>query len=582
MAFSDGTIPVVTYHGLSDEYARRMQILIDGRSVYTPMFGGPEWADLPLAIEDIERIEVIRGPNAVTYGANSFQAVINIITRSASEDFGHTTKFMKGSKDTNHAFYRYGFQHENINTRISVRHQDDHGTKRNLGNTATPPKFIGDSKLVNMFTLRSDIQIDNRNSLEIHLGGTDSWMEKGVNDNELRVFHKKFTKRYYQMLRWRNIQSTDNETSVQFFYNYNNVDDKWLTDDLGGGLRGDMDESTTDKRLDIEAQQILRLSENNRLAFGGSIRKDSVQSFAFFNTDDSISNYFYRLFGNIEIRFGDLLINAGAMLENNSITDTDLSPRLALNYHINKHHTLRASVSRAYRNPVIIEEFADHRIHSTDGSVTQVEFLSSGGLKPESIISKEIGYIFNNPENGVLFDLKMYKDSIKGITTFFDAPAPAEDNYKDAILDDIANLNWAEIEGFETQFKYTPDKNNTFIANYARTNIKSSDINLDWNNALSRSIPEHSFSFLASHDFTNKFSTSLTYYKVGSMTYTGAGGKVNNYARTDLRLAYKTRYYNSNIKTELFINNLFNHDYFDFEDDAENIRQIFVKFTLDF
>ncbi|MDE2585018.1 MAG: TonB-dependent receptor plug domain-containing protein, partial [Betaproteobacteria bacterium] len=71
----------VSYHGMADAYSRRMQVLVDGRSIYTPLFGGPIWSTLPIALDDIERIEVSRGPNSVTYGANSFLGVINIITR---------------------------------------------------------------------------------------------------------------------------------------------------------------------------------------------------------------------------------------------------------------------------------------------------------------------------------------------------------------------------------------------------------------------------------------------------------------------------------------------------------------------
>ena len=580
VAFSDGTIPVVTYHGLSDEYARRMQILIDGRSVYTPMFGGPEWADLPLAIEDIERIEVIRGPNAVTYGANSFQAVINIITRTASEDLGHTTKLIKGSKDTNHAFYRYGFKHENINTRVSFRHQDDHGTKRDFGDPAG--KFIGDSKLVNMFTLRSDLQLDNRNSLEVHIGGTDSWMEKGVNDSALRPYHKKFTKRFYQMLVWRNINSTDEESTFRFFYNDNNVKDRWLTKNLGGGIIGDINENTTDKRFDFEIEHLSRINTNNRLVYGASIRKDMVQSKGFFNHTNYINNYIYRHFINIESRFSNLLINAGYMIENNSITDTDVSPRVSLNYKMYNNHTVRASISRAYRNPVIVEEFAYKKVNSTDGTKTDIALYSSGGMKPESIISKEIGYIFNSPENKLSIDMKLYKDSIKGIATFIDVPAPAEDNFGSAVSEDIVNINWAEIEGFETQLKYLPDRNNILVANYSYANIKSSDLFLKAARVFSRSVPKHSSSLLASHRFNNKWTVNTTYYNVGQMTWSGSGGLIDKYSRVDLGVIYSTRYSNSKLKTELFINNLFNHEYIDFEDNAENVRQAFIKFTLEF
>src|SRR5574343_150775 len=72
----------VSYHGLNDEdYSPRLQVLIDGRSMYSPLFGnGVNWATIPVALEDIERIEVVRGTNAVSYGSNAFLGVINIIT----------------------------------------------------------------------------------------------------------------------------------------------------------------------------------------------------------------------------------------------------------------------------------------------------------------------------------------------------------------------------------------------------------------------------------------------------------------------------------------------------------------------
>ena len=63
--------PIVSLNGISDQYSRRMQVLIDGRSVYLPPFGGVDWPDLPVMIDDIERIEVVRGPAAASHGTNS-------------------------------------------------------------------------------------------------------------------------------------------------------------------------------------------------------------------------------------------------------------------------------------------------------------------------------------------------------------------------------------------------------------------------------------------------------------------------------------------------------------------------------
>lgn len=75
----------VNYHGGHAAQARRMQVLIDGRSVYRPGLAEVDWKDLPVSLEDIERIEVFRGPNTVSYGANALTGVVNIITRRPEE-----------------------------------------------------------------------------------------------------------------------------------------------------------------------------------------------------------------------------------------------------------------------------------------------------------------------------------------------------------------------------------------------------------------------------------------------------------------------------------------------------------------
>ena len=65
-----------------------MQVTIDGRSIYDPVFGGVSWQDIALDIEDIQRIEVVRGPNAASFGSNSFAGVINIFTEHPAQQQG--------------------------------------------------------------------------------------------------------------------------------------------------------------------------------------------------------------------------------------------------------------------------------------------------------------------------------------------------------------------------------------------------------------------------------------------------------------------------------------------------------------
>ena len=97
--FQSGSYPLVGYRGGTDAFSRRMQVLIYGRSAYLPPYNVVDWEDLPLHTNDIERIEVVRGPAATSYGTNSILGVINIITRDASALNGASVSLTRGNAE---------------------------------------------------------------------------------------------------------------------------------------------------------------------------------------------------------------------------------------------------------------------------------------------------------------------------------------------------------------------------------------------------------------------------------------------------------------------------------------------------
>ena len=74
--------------GFGSEFSKSVLVLIDGRSVYSPLFSGVYWNVQNVMLEDVDRIEVIRGPGGTIWGANAVNGVINIITKSAKETHG--------------------------------------------------------------------------------------------------------------------------------------------------------------------------------------------------------------------------------------------------------------------------------------------------------------------------------------------------------------------------------------------------------------------------------------------------------------------------------------------------------------
>ena len=155
----------VSYHGLNDEdYSPRVQVLIDGRSMYSPLFGnGVNWATIPVALDDIERIEVVRGTNSVSYGSNAFLGVINIITVDPALTRGLSVSVSHGSQNVRDQGLRLGGKIGDVGDfRLTYRQQNDDGLN-NRGDWVDHYQ----SRLVDF---RSDLTLSERDSVQISFG----------------------------------------------------------------------------------------------------------------------------------------------------------------------------------------------------------------------------------------------------------------------------------------------------------------------------------------------------------------------------------------------------------------------------
>ena len=117
----------VNLHGTNVTEARRLQVLVDGRSVYRPGLATVDWSELALAIEDIDRIEVFRGPNTAAYGANALMGVINIVTRLPMENHGTTLKYTHGNRGVRDWYASHSDGSLQHNWRLSLSAQQDDG-----------------------------------------------------------------------------------------------------------------------------------------------------------------------------------------------------------------------------------------------------------------------------------------------------------------------------------------------------------------------------------------------------------------------------------------------------------------------
>lgn len=159
-----GSQTTVNYHGSSANQARRLQVLVDGRSVYRAGFAQVDWDDIPVALEDIERIEVFRGPNTVSYGANALMAVVNILTRAPRDSHGTRLQATHGQRGIDDWYASHGQGWQSGDLRLSLSGQQDDG----FDHQANGSDFR-DGQRLSRLNLRASQELDASQSLDWQL-----------------------------------------------------------------------------------------------------------------------------------------------------------------------------------------------------------------------------------------------------------------------------------------------------------------------------------------------------------------------------------------------------------------------------
>ncbi len=568
--YATGSQQVASYHGMADEFSRRMQVLVDGRSVYQPDFGGVSWSSLPLALEDIDRIEVIRGPNSVAYGTNSFLGVISIITRHAAEEQGTYTKLTRGSDDIGDALLRHGGRQGALDYRLTFQYQQDggfDGTTRYVTFNRDERWDNHDWHRVRRLTGRADYQHSTTDRWEFQAGIGEAPQGKGTLFHDPSDPPRTLVKENnFLQLRWARDTGDSHEFHVQFYRNEHVTRDALLlgpvTEPLdaasvnaltGIPLPGILTASALldgylrTQRHDLEFQHRYSPEQGARFVWGGSLRMDRVRSEGWFNTADWRYHHLYRVFGNAEIPVTEHLeFNLGTMLEHNSIIGHDLSPRLAANYRLLPDHSLRAAWSRASRTPALIEEIG-HLVGTIDANLTipgvgsqdftveETLIRSSGGLPRERIESVEIGYFGEFFERRLQLDVKLFHDEVDQLITLTTTQGKPISLLSNNLID-FEPTDRARLKGIETQLDWRPSAHTMVRFGHAYVEIDSDDNQEEY----SLSAPRNSYLLFASHRFPRQLDASLAWHYTERMQWL-EWESINAISRLDLRFAKSFR-----------------------------------------
>jgi iron complex outermembrane receptor protein len=584
VAWERGSRAVVTNHGMSDAFSRRMQILVDGRAAYQTTLGGASWSDLPILLDDIERIEVIRGPNAVSYGSNAFMGTINIITNQASASEGVFTRATMGTDNIADAVIRVSQSDGGLDYRLSMGYQQDDGLSMDPNN----PNDTFDYKRIPVAALNMDYQATTKDSFSFRSGYSGA--DRG--DRFSNFTYQRDVTRYFAQISWQHTPAADEELILQFFNNYVEMDDAV---DITAPITSTLDRSYSGERYDMELQHILKPSVSTRLVWGAGVRRDSVYApFHFQQTGDRETDS-ERVFANLEVQINNAtLANIGAMIEHFNPYGTNISPRAAVSYHLSEQHVVRATISQAYRAPLAFEQYTEVGFYLGDYVVNYDFFAQSGlnfapgtqdALEPEEITSFELGYNGRYLDQMITLDLRVYRDKLKDIITPFPilpvgyVPGTPVTSYGVR----FGNLDTATINGFEAQIAHTPNRWSRVNVTYAYIDIGSSDATTIYSDiyAYSQSTPRHSISILASRQWQAGFSNSLIYTWVDDMRWLGIGDYISSHDRLDLRMAAPLKMNGTQGEVALVIQNILD-DYAEFRNENIFETRAFVTASLEF
>lgn len=373
----------VTSRGFNSLYANKLLVLIDGRTVYTPLFSGVFWDLQDTMMEDIDRIEVIRGPGAAMWGANAVNGVINIITRKAKDTLGNLLVAGAGNQERGFAGFRHGGR------------LGDDGTYRVYGQ--------GFSR---------DAAVDSGGRKE-----NDDWQSGQVGfridrsvtaDSRLTLQGDAYRKR---------VGSTTFPTTLAAPFNATIEDDdrasggnllaRWegsLADGSEFALQAYFDRvhftapalSDTEETLDIDFQHRLHPNPSNDLMWGANYRRISssvgnTAAIAFAPDNTTYHNASAFVQDDIALVADRLRLTLGGKLEKSHFGGTQFQPNARILWTPNAQHSIWAAYSKASRTPSRGEAQSTIAL-GTVGGFVQVESRPNRDLSAEKVTAAEIGY----------------------------------------------------------------------------------------------------------------------------------------------------------------------------------------------
>ncbi len=583
----DSSHYAVSARGFNDYFANKLLVLIDGRSTYSPLFSGVYWNAQDLLIEDIERIEVIRGPGATVWGANAVNGVINIITKNSEETQGGLVSTVVGDQIQPMISTRYGGRiDEGTTYRLFAKGFERAGFDNPGGNEAND----GWESLRAGFRLDRDQTDSDAVSVqaEIYQGSADAVI--GIYDLSTEPISSvlRGTEDYgggHVMTNWRHRLSAASDITFQMYYDHT--------------LRDQIVVKEVRDTIDLELKNHWDPAGVHDIVWGAGYRwtKDHIDDTVYISFDpDNRSDELWSTFVQDDINIIDdtAWITLGSKFEYNDYSGFEIQPSARFRFQPTPQQIIWAAVSRAVRTPSRSErDFESNLIKKIEGTNYFVTARLDGNpeFDSEELIAYELGYR-RQISKRVSMDLATYYndyDELRGARQnqlFFD---PASSPPMPVIPFVFENDIEGSAYGFELQGTWQAAKNLRFIAAYSWIKL---DLQYKEPERRDEKIvemyltPRHQFQLRSSLDLPNNLNFDMELYYVSGLnssemsSYIRPGvSDIDSYLRLDLKLGWQAL---ENLKIHFGIENLLDSSHKEFPDTSQIIasevpRQYWVK-----
>jgi iron complex outermembrane receptor protein len=439
--------------GMNKPLENGVLVLVNGRSIYWDFFGIVLWNKNTFPLESIAKIEVVRGPGSVLYGANAMHAVVNIITKAPGESPGTLLSLTAGPRSIISTIMESGSAGK-VSHSVSAgwtqfssyEDRDDIMLRYPRG------KFSLLYDLGKQGNVQMDAGVESGSCVSFY--DSIGWI-RSFSSTQNFLFKYSRPDFYFRAF-WNKMDSPLTYVPETLFPNVLLMKTMGITIPEDWQLEMDLENNV----VDLETQKIFELWKGQVLTLGGNYRYNTIDSSVMpeYKTQNLLGAYLQH-----EFRFRDMLTSyLGARYDYHPVTGNNYSPRGSLLYSPFAGHTFRVSAGKSFRNPTLVETYANIGIPFSIGSAT---FGGNPEMSPEELLSGEVGYhadLFRGMIKGSFVFFYNWYSNMTGIA------------YPEGVLKfkaDFENMYNEESRGIEAEVKASPYSWLIAFANYSFTDV---------------------------------------------------------------------------------------------------------------